>query len=167
MRIPSPNSFQTATNIKHSKCSRCHHHFAIMVTLSSDSIKDEAHRALFQKYLGYCNAHDWQGMQSLYASPISINDEPWSPTQVTDQFKPLVAAFPDWRWDVRHVTTDGHIFSFHLKVTGTHQGTFQGIEPTGRKVSTTQYTLYHLEDGKFTEVWDLVDWESLLKQIQN
>jgi predicted ester cyclase len=138
-----------------------------MVTLSSDSIKNDAHRAHFEKYLGYCNAHDWEGMQSNYAAPISVNDEPWAPTQVTEQFKSLVTAFPDWRWEVRHVTTDGEIFSFHFRAMGTHRGTFQGIEPTGRQISTTQYTLYRLVDDKFTEVWDLVDWEGVLKQLQN
>jgi predicted ester cyclase len=32
-------------------------------------------------------------------------------------------------------------------------------------VSVSEFTLYHLESGKFAEVWDLLDMTALLKQI--
>jgi aspartyl-tRNA synthetase len=33
-------------------------------------------------------------------------------------------------------------------------------------VETTEFTLYHVVDGKFAEVWDLVDFEALVEQIK-
>ncbi|KAI9150307.1 hypothetical protein HJFPF1_10066 [Paramyrothecium foliicola] len=104
-------------------------------------------------------------MEKFYTSPISINDEPWEPTKVTAQFKPLVEAFPDWHWQIRHLTIDGDYLAIHFKVTGTHRGIFQGVEPTGRRVSTTQFTLYRVLGDKFTDVWDLTDIDSIMKQI--
>ena len=124
-------------------------------------------RVLYQSYIDYCNAHDFQGMEKFYTSPtININDEPWEATKVTAQFKPLVEGFPDWHWEIRHFGIDGDYLALHFKVTGTHLGTFQGIAPTGRRVSTTQFTLYHLVDGRYADVWDLTDIESVIKQIQ-
>jgi predicted ester cyclase len=127
---------------------------------------DREHRALYSSYLDHCNAHNFEAMQSFYTSPVvKINDESCSPEKVTAQFKPLVTAFPDWRWEMRHLAVDGDYLALHFTVSGTHKGELNGYKPTGRKVSTSQFTLYHVVDGKFAEVWDLVDMQSLIKQI--
>lgn len=105
-------------------------------------------------------------MQSFYSSPIvRINDEPWTPAKVTAQFAPLVSAFPDWHWEMRNLSVDGDFLALHFKVSGTHQGAFQGIEATGQAVNVSQFTLYHVVNGKFAEVWDLVDTRAILEQI--
>ncbi|OBT44129.1 hypothetical protein VE00_04860 [Pseudogymnoascus sp. WSF 3629] len=126
----------------------------------------EERRALYLSYIEYCNAHNFKAMESFYTSPINVNDEPWAPSKATAQFKPLIAAFPDWHWEIRNLTIEGDYLALHLRVTGTHRGTFQGIEPTGCRVTASQFTLYHLVDGKFADVWDLVDTDSVIKQIE-
>jgi predicted ester cyclase len=132
----------------------------------SSSTKIKEYRALYDLYLQHCNSHNFEAMESFYTSPLNVNDEPWSPEKVTAQFKPLVAAFPDWHWEVKHLTIEGDYLALHFKLTGTHQGSFQGVEATGRRVTSSQFTLYHVVDGKFGDVWDLVDIESVMKQIQ-
>jgi predicted ester cyclase len=128
--------------------------------------QEDANRALYSKYLALCNAHDFDKMQDFYTSPITVNDEPWAPSKVTDQFKPIVAAFPDLRWHVRHLGADGAFLYLHFKITATHRGEFQGIAPTSRQVTTTQFTIYQVEEGKFRAVWDHLDVEGMVKQIQ-
>jgi predicted ester cyclase len=32
-------------------------------------------------------------------------------------------------------------------------------------VTTSEFTLYHVEDGKFVEVWDLTDMDAVMRQI--
>jgi predicted ester cyclase len=137
-----------------------------MATHRSITPADDERRAIYQSYIEDCNAHNFEAMERYYTSPaININDDPWTPQQVTAQFKPLVDAFPDWHWDIRHLTIDGDYLSLHFDVSGTHKGTFQGIEATGRRVKCTQFTLYHLRGDKFADVWDLTDFSSILKQI--
>jgi predicted ester cyclase len=105
-------------------------------------------------------------MQSFYSSPtVRINDEPWTPTKVTARVAPLISAFPDWHWEMRNLSVDGDFLALHFKVSGTHQGAFEGIEATGRNVNVSQFTLYHVVNGKFAEVWDLIDMQAILKQI--
>ena len=133
---------------------------------STGEAEKDPRRAQYQSYIEYCNTHNFKAMEQFYTSPININDEPWEPTKVTDQFKPLVEGFPDWHWEIRHFGVDGDYLYLHFKVTGTHLGTFQGIAPTGRRVSTMQFTLYHIVDGKYADVWDLTDFDSLVKQIK-
>jgi steroid delta-isomerase-like uncharacterized protein len=126
--------------------------------------RDE-YRSLYLSYLKYCNEHHLDGMASFYASPIKVNDVPMDPAAVTAQFAPLISAFPDWHWEMRHIVVDGDYIALHFTVTGTHRGTFQGIEATGRRVSISEFTLYRVEDGKFAEVWDLADMDAVMRQI--
>jgi predicted ester cyclase len=128
--------------------------------------RPEAHRALYARYMAVCNAHDFAGMEDFYIPNISINDQTCNPRAVTAQFKELVAAFPDWQWEIRHLGVEGDFLHLHFRVTGTHNGIFRGIEPTGRKVGTQQFTLYQVaEGGKFAAVWDLTDLESVTRQV--
>ena len=126
--------------------------------------RDE-YRSLYLSYLKHCNEHDLDGMASFYTSPIKVNDLPMEPAAVTAQFAPLISAFPDWHWEIRHIVVDGDYLALHLTVTGTHRGAFQGIDATGRRVTTSEFTLYRLEDRKFAEVWDLTDMDTVMRQI--
>ncbi len=125
----------------------------------------DEYQALYQSYLQLCNAHDFDGMASFYTPTITVNDAPMDPTAVKAQFAPLISAFPDWHWEIRHIVVDDDNIVVHFAVTGTHRGTFQGIEATGRRVSVSEFTHYHLENGKFAAVWDLLDLHALVKQI--
>jgi predicted ester cyclase len=127
--------------------------------------RHDEYRSLYLSYLKCCNDHDLEGMASFYAPTMKVNGIPMEPTAVTAQFEPTIAGFPDWHWDMQHIVIDGDDIAVHFMVTGTHQGAFEGIEATGRPVTVSQFTLYRLHDGKFAEVWDLVDTNALMKQI--
>jgi steroid delta-isomerase-like uncharacterized protein len=125
----------------------------------------EENRSLYLSYLEYCNEHDLDGMTSFYTSTIKVNDLPMDPAAVSAQFAPLLSAFPDWHWEIRNLVVDGDHIAVHFTVTGTHRAAFQGIEATGRRVTTSEFTFYRLEDGKFAEVWDLADMDAVMSQI--
>lgn len=127
--------------------------------------KGDDYRSLYLSYLEFCNAHDFDSMASFYTPTIKVNDAPMDPAAVTAQFAPLISAFPDWHWEMRHIVVDDDNIVVHFSVTGTHLGTFQGIQTTGRRVSVSEFTRYRLEGGKFAEVWDLLDMNALTKQI--
>jgi predicted ester cyclase len=100
--------------------------------------RDE-HRSLYLSYLRYCNEHDFDRMASFYTSTIKVNDVPMDPAAVTAQFAPLISAFPDWHWEIRHIVVDGDYIAVHFTVTGTHRGAFQGIEATDRRVTISEF----------------------------
>jgi steroid delta-isomerase-like uncharacterized protein len=127
--------------------------------------RQEHHRALYMSYLDACNAHDFGRMQTFYAPTLMVNGAPVDAADVTEQFEPVVAAFPDWRWKVEHLIIDDDHVWLHFTVTGTHQGAFQGIEATGRQITISQFTLYRVEADKFVAVWDLADMGEVLRQI--
>ncbi len=49
--------------------------------------------------------------------------------------------------------------------TGTHQGEFQGIAPTGKKVTLKAITIYRILGGKIVEVWEEADVLGMMQQI--
>ncbi|AQT78010.1 hypothetical protein B1R94_00310 [Mycolicibacterium litorale] len=134
---------------------------------STPSEQRERNRALYAAYLEACNEHDFTRMQSFYTPVLVVNDVPMPATDVTAQFAPVVAAFPDWRWEVKHLVVDDDYLSLHFRVTGTHRGSFQGIEATDRPVAVSQFTLYQVQGDKFTHVWDLADMGEVLRQISS
>jgi predicted ester cyclase len=60
---------------------------------------------------------------------------------------------------------DAEHISLNFAVTGTHLGVFEGIEPTGREVTISEFTIYRVAGDKSTHVWDLADFASLREQI--
>jgi len=48
---------------------------------------------------------------------------------------------------------------------GTHQGEFRGIAPTGKQVKYTGIAIDRIADGKVVEMWHVADTSGMLQQI--
>ncbi|KAI1364404.1 hypothetical protein F5Y08DRAFT_307098 [Xylaria arbuscula] len=124
-------------------------------------------RDFYQSYLDACNDQDWDRMQQFYASPhVLVDGEPRTLSQLIERAKSMAAGFADWRLEIWHFTVDGDLVYVHLKLGGTHTATFQGVEPTGRRVDTTEFALYRLVEGKFVEIWPMLIMEDVMSQIR-
>ena len=65
----------------------------------------------------------------------------------------LTTAFPDLRIAVDDVVAEDDRVVVRLRFRGTHRGSFQGIEPTGRSVEFGAIRIYRLDDGLVVETW--------------
>ena len=75
------------------------------------------------------------------------------------------AAFPDARVALEEVVVDGDSVVMRGIMTGTHQGEFLGIAPTGAGMKVVLLDLIHLRDGRFVEHWGGPDLNDLVKQL--
>jgi steroid delta-isomerase-like uncharacterized protein len=75
------------------------------------------------------------------------------------------AAFPDIRWDVRDTLVEGDRVATLSFWSGTHQGQFMGIPPTGRTVTVEAWTLDRYTGGQLTESRIIMDVVGLLSQL--
>ena len=132
--------------------------------MSSQTDKD-ALRALYTAYIARANAYDIEGMASFYAPSITFNSETKTPAEALAPIKPVTEAFENWRLDVKHLTIDGDLISSHIELSGIHKGTFMGVEATGRSVKLQEMALYRVKDGKFVDVWVVLDMFALMQQI--
>lgn len=53
--------------------------------------------------------------------------------------EPILSAFPGWCWEIRNSAIEGELIWLRFSVTGTHRGTFQGIEATQRRVEISEF----------------------------
>jgi predicted ester cyclase len=77
----------------------------------------------------------------------------------------LLTAFPDLDVTVTDVEVDGADVVVTSLVTGTHDGPFMGLAPTGRRVSGTRVDRFRLAKGKIVESWRESDDSTLLQQL--
>jgi predicted ester cyclase len=77
----------------------------------------------------------------------------------------LLRAFPDIHVAVEDVVAQGDKVVYRNKVTGTHQGEYRGVAPTGRSVAYDEIFIVRFADGRIAEIWGVVDVFAQLKQL--
>ncbi|MHA7685694.1 ester cyclase [Cupriavidus sp. PET2-C1] len=73
--------------------------------------------------------------------------------------------FPDIQWTLEELVAEGEKVAARFTMRGTHQGTFFGVPPTGKKIEVQATNFYRLSGGKFVEERGQPDLLSLLQQI--
>lgn len=74
-------------------------------------------------------------------------------------------AFPDMGGTVDDVIVEGNKVAVRFTGTGTHQGEFFGIPPTGKSIKITGMNIFRIEDGKIVEHWNRADDLGLMQQL--
>jgi predicted ester cyclase len=68
-----------------------------------------------------------------------------------EELRSVLRAFPDYRWELRHVVVDEPWIAAHLADRGTHREIFCGVEATGRSVSIDEFAFYRVDAGCIAE----------------
>ena len=80
-------------------------------------------------------------------------------------FRTMRSAFPDLKAEpVEIVGTDTHV-AMRYTISGTHQGEFQGVAPTGKSFKVSALQLARFEDGRCVERWGSTDELGMMKQL--
>jgi steroid delta-isomerase-like uncharacterized protein len=87
------------------------------------------------------------------------------PTAYKKQLATFSGGFPDLRFTVEDMICEQDKIAVSWSFTGTHQGEFLGIAPTGKKVSITGITLHQIVEGKILDSQAMWDAISLFQQL--
>ena|SRR6266545_1201329 len=77
----------------------------------------------------------------------------------------LLRAFPDVHITVEDVIAEGDKVVARDTVTGTHQGEYMGVPPTGKSVTYNEIFILRFVKGRIAETWGVVDVLSQMKQL--
>ena len=77
----------------------------------------------------------------------------------------LTAGFPDAHIEPRHEVVDDEHVVVAYTLTGTHDGEFNGVAATGRKVEINGIQIGRFENGKIVERWGSSDELGIMQQI--
>jgi steroid delta-isomerase-like uncharacterized protein len=82
--------------------------------------------------------------------------------QVVSMFK---AGFPDLHATVEATIAEGDRVATRGTITGTHNGPFMNIPPTGKSVKVPFTDIWRIENGKAVENWVQMDMLGLMQQL--
>lgn len=66
---------------------------------------------------------------------------------------------------VHELVAEGDTVVAYWTNTGTHQGDFMGIPPTGRRVTISGIDVHRLRDGRLSEHWHVLEELQMLQQL--
>ena len=90
-------------------------------------------------------------------------------TQGREQLKQRVTmfrtAFPDIHFTMNEIVGEGDTVVVCYTFRGTHQGSFAGVEPSGRSVAIMGILIAHLKSGRIREALSVFDSSELMEQL--
>lgn len=130
----------------------------------------EENKATVRRYLDRVwNRGDFDGSDAYLARDYRRHTGPGTePLDVKGQrvrLQSFRTAFPDIGLEIEEMVAEGDLVAFRFTMTGTHGGVFQGIAPTGTKISVPGLDLVRLQGGLLTEHWGGADLNALKAQL--
>jgi steroid delta-isomerase-like uncharacterized protein len=84
---------------------------------------------------------------------------------VAAYFGALYQGFPDIHWDTQRVLVSPEAVVVQYLVTGTHQGVFNEIPPTGNAIQMPIFEIFEFEDDKIKKITCVFDNVSMMVQL--
>lgn len=117
------------------------------------------------------NNHDLEGIMETFGESVRYEDEAWETEYhnrdgVETYYDELLRALPDLHIHVnnRHVTEE-HVV-LEVEITGTHEGFWRGLPPTGRSVRFPLCAIYSFDEKhKLTGERIYYDRATVLRQL--
>jgi predicted ester cyclase len=77
----------------------------------------------------------------------------------------LLRGLPDLHLTIEDLIAEGDKVVMRASVTGTHQGQYMGVQPTGKSIIYNEIFIWRFVGGRIAEMWGVVDIFSQLKQL--
>ncbi len=115
------------------------------------------------------NKHDLDAVTAVFHRDVVDHDPAADQGPGPEGFRGFYAAFfqgfPDLQIELDRMVVDDDHIALAYTMSGTHQGDFQGIAPTGRRISIRGMGISRIEDGQIVERWGSSDEVGLLTQL--
>lgn len=82
-----------------------------------------------------------------------------------DHLEMLHTAFTDAKLELGELIAEDDLVALEATWSGTHEGPFMGVEPTGEAIEIRGNAMHRVRDGKIVESWWTWDRLGILEQI--
>ena len=129
--------------------------------------KLEENKAIVRVLVEAMDRGDLSVIELVCAPDVSAHfmDREMNLAQVKEAATSFNAAFPDLRHTIKDLIAEGDRVVLRAQDRATHQGVYKGIPATGRSVVFETIAIYRITDGKIAEVWQQMDGQALMKQL--
>lgn len=104
-------------------------------------------------------------LDELLISPSHETSGPQDTTQLRLTLRMLRAALPDWQVTVEEIVAMPDRVFTRWHATGTHGGPFMSLAPTGRRVTATGVSMFHIARGRIQDARVQRDSASMFQQV--
>ena len=114
------------------------------------------------------NAHDIDALRGIWADDVEerFPDKTCrGKEELSAHFKGLFAAPPDFRMELVSAVEEGETVFARWRLTGTHEGVFNGIDPTGRAISLDGMDQFTFRDGRMAANFVVFDQMEVGRQL--
>ena len=104
----------------------------------------------------------------INAQRLDVLDEVCSPRlapKLRRAFTEFRTAFPDWRQEIIELVGEGDTVVAHFRCTGTQQGAWLGLPPSGRGMRIDEVYFFHCDAVTIVGLWGLEDTWTRIKQL--
>ena len=137
------------------------------------STEQASNKATFRRFIDAMNTGDAQLMsrtidelvepEAQIRTPLPI--EATGAQALKEVFAKLHQTFGDLHVTVEDVIAEGDKIVGRNSVTGTHQGDYMGLSPTGKPVSYDEIFIFRFVNGRVAETWGVVDVFAQMRQL--
>jgi steroid delta-isomerase-like uncharacterized protein len=138
-----------------------------------DWVSAEQNTALAREAIGIWSTGEVDAADEIYSSDY-VNHQHHDPNDPRDlrgieamkQFvREFREGFPDFRDSIDLQLAEGDMVATRFTSTGTHRGTFMGVEPTDRELTWTGITIDRIADGRIVESWANWDMMGMMQRL--
>ena len=131
----------------------------------------EANKALVRRFFDEVVNRDNLSAMDEFLAPQFVSHEELPPGIPSGRegakqlFSMLRSSFPDLQVTIEDQIAEGDKVVARVTFSGTHQGEFMGIPPTGRRVAYPVIDILRIAEGQVVEHWAVADMLGLMQQM--
>ena len=127
----------------------------------------ERREAVVLEHIAAENGHDVEATIATFHRPrYEVNGEPSDgEAAVRELLQGLMGGFPDFHVETQKLHHADDAVIGEARITGTHNGTFADIPPTGKRIDVPMAAIFEFEEDRLlreTVYWDIA---TILRQI--
>lgn len=88
------------------------------------------------------------------------------PEEYKERIRSMRSAFPDFHKELVFFVADGDEAAVQYRWSGTHNGEFMGVDPTGNHVESTSVALLRFEGEQLAEMWAYADSQTVMQDLE-
>lgn len=120
---------------------------------------------VYHRYVDAMNDREFDRMHEFAHDQLTVNGQPLSREDYVAGLRGYVAAVEDFVWRLDDLIIEGDRVAARVTDTGTPVAEWLGHQPTGEAVEFTEYAFYHFRDGRFENIWYLLDAQAIQSQL--
>ena len=98
-------------------------------------------------------------------SGVPADAVPRGPEAIKEHVAGWITSFPDLRFSVEQMLSEGDRVMTQMLMEGTHQGAWLGIPASGKKMQIRMFTVHRVVQRKIVEDWVLVESLCVFQQL--